>query len=51
MSIVVVSSELPEILGLSDRVMVMCEGKLTATFQAHEANEDNVLRAAIPKTI
>jgi ribose transport system ATP-binding protein len=51
MSIVVVSSELPEILGLSDRVMVMCEGKLTATFQAHEANEDNVLKAAIPKTI
>lgn len=51
MAIIVVSSELPEILGLSDRVIVMSEGKLTATFQADEANEDNVLKAAIPKTI
>lgn len=51
MAIVVVSSELPEILSLSDRVMVMSEGRLTATFQAEEANEDKVLKAAIPKTI
>lgn len=51
MAIVVVSSELPEILCLSDRVMVMSEGRLTATFQAAEANEDNILKAAIPKTI
>lgn len=51
MAIVVVSSELPEILGLADRVMVMCEGSLTATFEANEANEDNVLKAAIPKVL
>ena len=51
MGIVVVSSELPEILTISDRVLVMCEGRLTASFTAAEATEDNLLKAAIPKTL
>lgn len=51
LGIIVVSSELPEILAVSDRVLVMSEGKITAEFSSSEANEDNILKAAIPKTI
>lgn len=50
MGVIVVSSELPEILAISDRVLVMAEGKLTAEFKAADASEDNILKAAIPKT-
>jgi ribose transport system ATP-binding protein len=45
----VVSSELPEILAISDRVLVMAEGRLTAEFPVGEATEDIILNAAIPK--
>ena len=51
LGIIVVSSELPEILAISDRVLVMSEGKITAEFSSADANEDNILKAAIPKTI
>jgi ribose transport system ATP-binding protein len=46
-----VSSELPEILAVSDRVLVMAEGGLTAEFSIQEATEDAILSAAIPKSI
>jgi ribose transport system ATP-binding protein len=51
LGIIVVSSELPEILTVSDRVLVMAEGFITAEFAATQATEDNILKAAIPKTI
>jgi ribose transport system ATP-binding protein len=51
LGIIVVSSELPEILAVSDRILVMSEGEITATFTGSAANEDNILKAAIPKTI
>lgn len=51
LGIIVVSSELPEILAVSDRILVMAEGVITAEFTANEATEDNILKAAIPKTI
>jgi len=51
LGIIVVSSELPEILTVSDRILVMTEGNITAEFTANEATEDNILKAAIPKTI
>jgi len=51
LGIIVVSSELPEILAISDRILVMAEGSVTAEFSANEATEDNILKAAIPKTI
>jgi len=50
LGIVLVSSELPEILTLSHRVLVMCEGKLAMTVPIDEATEDRILKAAIPKT-
>ena len=49
MGIIVVSSELPEILAVSDRVLVMCEGELTADIPAKEATETSILKYAIHK--
>jgi len=51
MGIIMVSSELPEILAISDRVLVMAEGCITACFPIAEASEAVILKAAIPKTI
>jgi ribose transport system ATP-binding protein len=46
-SILVVSSEIPEILALSDRIMVMAEGQIRASLVANAANEDLLLKYAI----
>ncbi|TDH27466.1 sugar ABC transporter ATP-binding protein [Segetibacter sp. 3557_3] len=51
LGIIMVSSELPEILAVSDRVLVMAEGCLTASLPINEATEDRILKCAIPKTI
>lgn len=48
LSIILVSSEIPEILTLSDRILVMAEGRITAHFTAAEADEDQLLKAALP---
>lgn len=50
-SIIMVSSELPEILAVSERVLVLSEGTLTAEIPIGEATENSILKAAIPKTI
>jgi ribose transport system ATP-binding protein len=47
MGIVVVSSELPEILAVSDTVLVMSESKVTAIYTSEEASEEKIMRAAI----
>jgi ABC-type sugar transport system ATPase subunit len=46
MAIVLVSSELPEILGLSDRVIVLHEGRVTGTFDRGEATAEAVMACA-----
>ncbi len=46
MAIIMISSELPEILGMSDRVAVMHEGRLVALMDRAEASEENILKAA-----
>ena len=51
MGIVVVSSEIPELLLIADRILVMSEGALTANFSITEANEDALLKAAIPRSM
>ena len=48
LAVVVVSSELPEILALADRVMVLCEGRKTAEFGRAEADEESIMQAALP---
>ena len=49
MGIIMVSSELPEILSVSDRVLVMCEGELTANLPIAAATEQEILKYAIHK--
>jgi ABC-type sugar transport system ATPase subunit len=51
LGLIVVSSELPEVLALADRVMVMCEGRKTAEFSRAEATPERVLHAALPDRV
>ncbi len=44
--IIMISSELPEILGMSDRILVMHEGRLTKEFNWEEATQENILTYA-----
>ncbi len=48
LGIVFVSSELPELLGVADRILVMSEGSISAEFSRAEANEEDIMRAALP---
>lgn len=41
-----VSSEMPEIMGMSDRILVMCDGRITGEFKAGEATQDMILTKA-----
>ena len=45
-SIIMVSSEMPELLGVSDRIMVMCEGKVTGVLDAAETEQVDVMTLA-----
>lgn len=45
-SIIMISSELPEILGMSDRILVIHEGELSAELDRSEANQENIMYAA-----
>lgn len=45
-SIIMISSELPEILGMSHRILVMCEGRMTGEFTRDEASQEKILKAA-----
>ncbi|MGQ9472741.1 MAG: sugar ABC transporter ATP-binding protein [Candidatus Caldatribacteriaceae bacterium] len=46
LGVVIISSELPEILKLSDRVVVMHEGRITGVFSREEASSESIIRAA-----
>jgi rhamnose transport system ATP-binding protein len=46
LGIILISSELPEVLAMSDRVLVMHEGHLTGMFDRAEANQEKVMFAA-----
>ena len=45
-SVLMISSDLPEILGMSDRIYVMAEGSITGEISAEEANEQNIMAMA-----
>ncbi|MBD0383181.1 sugar ABC transporter ATP-binding protein [Paenibacillus sedimenti] len=45
-SIIMISSEMPELLGMSDRIMVMCEGRLTGIVDGKKATEEEIMRLA-----
>lgn len=50
MSIIMISSELPEIMGMSDRILVMHEGRVAAFFDRKSTDEAAVIRAAVGAT-
>lgn len=45
-AIIMISSEMPELLGMSDRVMVMCEGKVSGFLEGENATQENVMDLA-----
>ena len=45
-AVLMISSELPEVLGMADRILVLHEGRLAAEFSRGEADEANIMRAA-----
>ncbi|WP_199540459.1 sugar ABC transporter ATP-binding protein [Paraburkholderia kururiensis] len=45
-AIVMISSELPEILRMSDRIVVMCEGRITGELSANEATQERIMQLA-----
>lgn len=50
-SVIVISSELPEVLGITDRVIVMRDGKISGELSREEANETAVLSLALPDAV
>ena len=50
-AIILISSELPEILQISHRIAVMCEGRLTGELDAREATQENVMALATQRTV
>ena len=49
LAIVVVSSELPEIMAISDRIITVCNGQVTGSFNRLEFTEESILKASLPK--
>ncbi|MBV7315399.1 ribose ABC transporter ATP-binding protein RbsA [Shewanella sp. NIFS-20-20] len=49
LAVIMVSSDMPELLGLSDRIVVMHQGQISAEFERHQANQEHILAAAIGK--
>jgi ribose transport system ATP-binding protein len=45
-AVMMVSSDLPEVLGVSDRILVMRAGRIVAEFSREEATQDNIMHAA-----
>ena len=48
MAIIVVSSELPEVMGICDRILVMCGGRISAHIDRNDFSERAILAAALP---
>jgi ribose transport system ATP-binding protein len=44
--VIVISSELPELMGISDRIIVMCEGRITGMLLHEEADQEKILNLA-----
>ena len=46
-AVILVSSEMPELMGMSDRIIVLSEGQIGGEFNAQEASQENLLEAAM----
>ncbi|WP_330634629.1 sugar ABC transporter ATP-binding protein [Anaerovorax sp. IOR16] len=51
MSILMISSEIPEILGMSDRIVVMHEGRIMGELSHEEANQEKIMSLAVGKEV
>ncbi|MCH0567256.1 MULTISPECIES: sugar ABC transporter ATP-binding protein [unclassified Streptomyces] len=49
-AVLMISSDLPEVLGMSDRVLVMNQGRIAGELPAHEATQDTVMALAVTAT-
>lgn len=49
-SIIMISSEMPELLGMSDRIMVMCEGRLAGIVDGKDASEEKIMSLAAQRS-
>jgi len=49
--IIMVSSEMPEVLGMSDRIVVMRDGRVATILETATASQEQILRAAMPETV
>ena len=49
-AIILISSEMPEILGMSDRIIVMCNGRVTGELSRGEATQEGILELAMEKS-
>jgi rhamnose transport system ATP-binding protein len=49
-AILLISSELPELLSLCDRILVMSEGQLTAEISRADATQEKIMQAAVPRS-
>ncbi|MCR5794184.1 MAG: sugar ABC transporter ATP-binding protein [Solobacterium sp.] len=45
-SIIMISSEMGELIGMSDRIMVMCDGRVTGFIEGNEATQENIMELA-----
>ena len=45
-SIIMISSEMSELIGMSDRIMVMCDGRVTGFIDGKDANQENIMALA-----
>ncbi|NMA22791.1 MAG: D-xylose ABC transporter ATP-binding protein, partial [Spirochaetales bacterium] len=50
-AVIIVSSELPEILGMTDRILVMHEGRQMGILETAQATAESVMRHAIATTV
>ena len=49
--IILISSEMPELIGLADRILVMAQGRITAELDGRDINEQEILRHAMPPAV
>ena len=45
-AVMFVSSEMPEVMGIADRILVMCDGRITGEVMARETTQDEILTLA-----
>ena len=46
-AIIMISSDLPEVLGISDRILVMSEGRISGELKREEASQESIMKLAV----